>query len=526
MYINLSWRLTEVKKVELFEFIRRDYFLSGKSKSEISREYGIHRRTVRQALDNPIPPTRQASSRSPVVLTAEFKHLIDDWLKADFKAPKKQRHTGLRVFNRLKDEHGFTGAYPTIRKYVGMRKKELSISLNAFVPQTRYPGEEAEVDWYEAHIDFPTGRRKVYLFQMRACYSGREFHMAFFNQTQQAFIEAHVMAFIYFDGVFKKIRYDNLKSAVKKVLQGRKREETDRFIALRSHYLFESVFCIPGIQGAHEKGGVEGGVGRFRRHHLSPVPRFDNIIALNEFVLSSCKSDDSRTIEGKKQTISAHWSIESQQMTPLPKQVFDIEEVATPQVNKKSLFSFRSNQYSIPVHYVGRKIEVRATSSQLICYVAGKQVATHHRLHGVGQISAKLDHYLELLYRKPGALAGSVPLSQLREKGTWPNVYDLFWQHLKQRYGDSKGTKQFIEILLLLREWPDDSVQVAIQCAIESGCSDSGAVMMLLRYFNSEDKPVEILDEKEIHNLVQYNRALPNINEYNLLLSTISEKRQ
>ena len=108
---------------------------------------------------------------------------------------------------------------------------------------------------------------------MRASFSGAAFCQASLVETQQAFLELHVQAFEWFGGVFAEIRFDNLKSAVKKVLKGRRRVESDRFVALRSHYLFASQFTTPGLEGAHEKGGVEGEVGRYRRNHLVPVPR-------------------------------------------------------------------------------------------------------------------------------------------------------------------------------------------------------------------------------------------------------------
>lgn len=118
---------------------------------------------------------------------------------------------------------------------------------------------------------------------MRPCFSAKAFHRADPRQTQPAFLEGHVHAFEFYGGVFHTLRYDNLSSAVKKVLQGRRRKETERFIALRSHYLFDSVFCTPGLEGAHEKGGVEGGVGRFRRTHLVPVPCFKDYDELDQY---------------------------------------------------------------------------------------------------------------------------------------------------------------------------------------------------------------------------------------------------
>ncbi len=223
---------------------------------------------VRQAICDPTPPARQFPAFQTRVLTDELKAIIDEWLLSDKKAPKKQRHTALRIFNRLITEFNFKGKLPTIKRHVGERRRLLGLKHRGFIPLAYEPGTEAEVDWYEAYVHFPWGEnQKVYIFQMRSCFSGREFHMAFPRCTQQAFLEAHVYAFEYFGGVFKKIRYDNLTSAVTKVLQGRGRIESQRFTLLRSHYLFEAVFCLPGKKGAHEKGGVECAVGRFRRQH-------------------------------------------------------------------------------------------------------------------------------------------------------------------------------------------------------------------------------------------------------------------
>jgi transposase len=141
-----------------------------------------------------------------------------------------------------------------------------------FVPQMYEPGWEAEVDWGEAVVEIAGQRLEVGLFFMRACYSGARFVLAFERQTRQAFLEAHLDAFDFFGGVFYTIRYDKRRSAVKQVLRGRRRVEQDRFVALRSRYLFESAFRPRRPCRAREKGGVEGVVGRFRRAHLVPVP--------------------------------------------------------------------------------------------------------------------------------------------------------------------------------------------------------------------------------------------------------------
>ena len=154
------------------------------------------------------------------------------------------------------------------------------------IPQTHLAGAEAEVDFGEFYSTIAGLVVKCWMFVMRLSHSGKAFHIAFATQAQEAFLEGHVLAFEYFGGVPGRIRYDNLKPAVIRVLKGRDRTESERFTALRSHYGFDSFFCRPGIDGAHEKGGVEGEIGRFRRRHLVPVPTVASLAELNELIAS------------------------------------------------------------------------------------------------------------------------------------------------------------------------------------------------------------------------------------------------
>ena len=145
---------------------------------------------------------------------------------------------------------------------------------------------------------------KLLLFVMRLSCSGRAFHVAFATQAQEAFPEGHVLAFECFGAVPGRVRYDNLGPAVVRVLRGRDRAESERFIAPRSHYGFDSFFCTPGKEGAHEKGGVEGEIGRFRRH-LVPVPAVASLAALNQLIAAADLVEDGRVITGRPVTIAA-----------------------------------------------------------------------------------------------------------------------------------------------------------------------------------------------------------------------------
>jgi transposase len=448
----------------------------------IARERGVHRRTVRQALSSAIPPQRKGPKRDRPVLTEALRGVVDEWLIADQKAPRKQRHTARRIFVRLRAEHGYRGAESSVRAYVGRRRRELGLGKReVFVPLMHLPGQEAEVDWYETHADLPTGRRKYYVLCMRACYSGREFHVAFAQQTQQAFLEGLALSFEHFGGVFARVRFDNLGSAVKKVLKGRSREETDRFVALRSHYLFESEFCQVGLAGAHEKGGVEGAAGRFRRSHLAPVPAVGSLAELNMLLLAGCAEDAQRVISGRTQRVLDQWLEEKDHLRSLPKERFPTAQVLSARVDDKSRVHAGANRYSVPTELVGRSVEVQLFARTVRIVHAGAVVAEHERLVGRGGESLRLDHYLELLRLKPAAMGQSVPLQQARAAGAWPAAYDRLWEQLRQRHGEAAGTRQMIDVLILHRKIESAEVHAAVAHALELGCCDAEAVELLLR---------------------------------------------
>lgn len=250
-------------KVELFEQIRRDKRVEDLSIRQLADRHGVHRRTVRQALESAIPPARKAYAARPRPAIGAYVHIIDAWLLADRDVPRKQRHTARRVWQRLVAEQGASLAEVTVSRYVARRRVELGLDqVEVMVPQTHPPAAEAEVDFGEFSAYVAGVLMKVWMFVMRLSHSGKAFHAAFGTQAQEAFFEGHVAAFAHFGGVPGRVRYDNLKPAVIRVLRGRDRAESERFIALRSHYGFDTFFCRPGKDGAHEKGGVEGEIGR------------------------------------------------------------------------------------------------------------------------------------------------------------------------------------------------------------------------------------------------------------------------
>lgn len=163
-----------------------------------------------------------------------------------------------------------------------------------------------------------------------------------------------------------------------------------RNVALRSHYLFESQFTTPGIQGAHEKGGVEGEVGRFRRNHLVPVPQVADRAELNARLLADCEADLTRWIAGRQVTVGEAWAVERPLLRALPVERFDATEAAAPRVDTKWLVTVRQNRYSVPVALAGLRVAARIGAREITISHAGAEVARHERLHGKGGTSAQL----------------------------------------------------------------------------------------------------------------------------------------
>lgn len=265
-------------RVELFERIRRDKRLEpGLSQRELARRYGTHRRTVRAALTSAVPPRRKSPRKTRALVLEPAMEWIDAMPQADLSAPRKQRHTIQRVFDRLRVEYDFSlASYSTVRDYVNQRRAQIAaegregrVVVDGTVPQLHEPEAEAEVDFADVWVRLAGEPVKCHQFTLRLSFSGKAVHRVYASESQEAFMQGHVEALRVLGGVpVRHIRYDNLKPAVQRVCFGRTRIESQRWTMFRSHYGFDAFYCMPGQEGAHEKGGVEHEGGRFRRTHL------------------------------------------------------------------------------------------------------------------------------------------------------------------------------------------------------------------------------------------------------------------
>jgi transposase len=467
-------------KVELFERIRGDHARHGWSIRALARRHACHRRDVRGALRSAEPPPRKERLYSQPVLDP-WKPAIDAMLEADRTAPRKQRHTAHRVWTRLTAEQGAAVSERTVRAYVRGRRRELGGVREVMVPQHHEPGAVAEVDLGESWVRFPGGLEKVDLFTMRACASGAAFHWPVRALTQQAFLEAHVEAFAAFGGVFATVRYDNLKLAVRRILRGRARLETRNFVLLRSHYGFEAVFCRPGLVGAHEKGGVEGEIGYHRRNALVPVPGVGSWAELIERCRQAARDEQSRQLAGSPVSVGAAWAAEQPRLRPLPVEPFDPRVHVSGRLDPKSRLTVLRNRYSAPVTLAGGTAAAVVSSTTVVIRHGGREVARHPRVYGIGHDRLVLDHYLEVLRYKPGALAGSVPLRQAIATGTFPPAYVELFRRLRDRHGESEGARQMVDVLFLHRDHGLPTVLMAVEAALATGAYEAAAVALQVR---------------------------------------------
>jgi transposase len=501
--------------VELFEQIRKVHAREGLSIRELSRRFRVHRRDVRAALVSAVPvPRRPAPARESPAL-GPWKGVIDGWLEEDRSAPRKQRHTARRVWERLVEEHQATVAESTVRRYVGevRRREEFSV-MEVMVPQRHPMGEEAEVDFGDISVYLDGILTGVHLFVMRLSASGEAFRRAYLNEAQEVFLDGHVRAFEVFGGVPGTVRYDNLKAAVVRVMKGRDRIESERFMALRSHYGFESFYCRPGVEGSHEKGGVEGEIGRFRRRWLVPVPRLGSIAELNELLEAASVKDSARHIDRRRESVGEHFAIECDFLGPLPAEPFDVALSLRPRVDHKSRISVRQVFYSVPVRYVSQRLDVRLGADRVEVLDGATVIARHPRGVIKGSEVLTLDHYLEVLAVKPGAMRNATALARARASGAFTAAHDRFWNQARRRLGERDGTKALIEVLLAYRTMPAQAVIVGMDAALAVGSVDPAVVLIEARKA-AEGSTVPALP---IGELARFDRPKPTLNRYDDLL--------
>ena len=456
--------------VDDYELIRRKHFVDGLSGRAIAKELGHSRKTVAKAIANPVPPGYRLSGPRERPAIEEYRTWIDAWLEEDAARPRKQRHTAQRIYERLRDEQTYGGSASSVRRYVASRKRYRG---EVFFPLHFAPGEEAQVDWGEAAVIEGTVERKVQLFCMKLCHSHAVFVRAYERANLESFLDGHVRAFAFFGGVPRRIAYDNLKSAVVFVGRGRERRLNRRFVELRSWYLFDSRFC--NVAKGNEKGHVENLVKRSQRTFLTPLPQVQDLDELNVKLSRDSLAELDRT-DREGQSHRTLWEAEKSFLLPLAAEPFAACREQSTIVDKQSLMQFDDHFYSAPVRWAYHPCVLKGFVDRVEISCEHQVVAVHRRSYGPGRFVLEPRHYLPLLERKPGALDQARPF----QGDPWGEEFALLRRELEYRAGD-EGTRQFIRVLLLLIEHPEDEVRQAVSLCVRQRAFSVEAVVTAMR---------------------------------------------
>jgi transposase len=458
-----------MKNVDLYLKVRHAVRIEGLSERATARRFGIDPRTVNKMMKFSVPPgyVRKKPPAKPKL--DPFIPVIDGILGDDKSRPKKQQHTAKRIFERLRDEHGFTGGITIVKDYVaGWRQR----TQEMFVPLVHSPGH-AQADFGEAVGVIGGVERKIHFFAFDLPQSDAGFVVGYPAETTEAFCDGHVRAFAFFGGVPKSILYDNTKIAVARILGDGKRQRTRVFTELQSHYLFDDRFGRPGK--GNDKGKVEGLVGYARRNFLVPIPVFESFEALNAHLLECCRRRMADCLRGHDGTIGERLERDlAAFQTPLPAPYDACEKVGTT-VSSLSLVRYRLNDYSVPTTYGHRDVLVRGYVHEVVISCGADVIARHPRSYEREDFVFEPLHYLALIEQKINALDQAAPLAGWR----LPEEFATLRRLLEARMG-KQGKREFVQVLRLMEVFRTDEVAAAVRDAIARGAIGFDAVKHLV----------------------------------------------
>lgn len=495
-----------MKRMEDYDRVRRMRFVEELSLREISRRTGFHRSTVKKMIELSAPPGYQRRQEVERPVLGRYVPVIDAILKSDAStAPKKQRHTAKRIFDRLREGYGYRGGYTQVREYVSLakaRKKE------AFVPLEFEPGE-AQVDWGESQVDHAGEQGPAHMFVMTLPFSNTRFVASFPRETLEFFLEGHRRAFEFLGGVPRRIVYDNLKSAVTKVGRGRQRDLNVTFADFARHYLFTPDFC--NVARGNEKGHVEKGVDWARKNLFVPVPRFDDWGRFNERLAEQCRGKFQDICRGHTQTILERLAEERTRLLPIPASPARPRTLKIWTVSKLCLVRFDSNDYSVPCRWAYHPVTLRADVAKVRVFSEDQRIAEHTRCHEREKAIYEAWHYLPLIETKPRALDYGAPMKSL-------NLDDCFVvlrRRLEEGQEHSEGTRAYIRVLRLLEDFSLEQLTRAVKRALKLGVAHEEAVRHLI-LCPPEQRPTP-LDLTGRGHLARFHIAPPNLALYGAL---------
>jgi len=420
-------------------------------------------------LKHSVPPGYQRSGSPSRPKLDGFTVIIDQILEDDKRLIKKQRHTAKRIFERLRDEHGFSGKLTIVTTYVRERKRR---TQEVYVPLFHAPGH-AQVDFGETLGVIGGVERNLHYFAMSLPHSDAFFMKAYPAETTEAFCDGHNAAFAFFGGVPLSIVYDNTVIAVAKICGDGKRLRTRVFSELHSHYLFEDKFGRPGK--GNDKGTVEGVIGYGRRNFLVPAPRFDSFDDLNAWLEQQCLKRQDDVVRGHSETIGERLMGDLDALMALPPTPYDACDKVSTRATSISMVRYRNNDYSVPVTFAHHEVQVRGYVHEVVIGCGAEIIARHTRSYEKADMVFDPMHYLPLLEQKVGALDQAAPL----EGWDLPDAFATLHRLLEARMG-KPGKREYVQVLRLLETFEMEPVHAAIKQALDLGSIGYDAVKHLV----------------------------------------------
>jgi transposase len=460
--------------VDNYAAVRRFVFVEGHSRREAARVFGLSRETVLKMCRFSLPP---GYTRTAPVTKPKLGALLP---VIDRTGPVKQRHTAKRIFERLRDEHDFTGGYTVVKDYVRICRAR---GRETFVPLAHPPGH-GQVDFGEAVAVIGGVRQKIHFFCMDLPQSDACFVKAYPRETTEAFLDGHVSAFAFFGGVPLSLLYDNTTIAVAKICGDGKRERTRAFTELVSHYLFADRFGRPGK--GNDKGNVEGLVKHARLNFMVPIPEAASFDELNARLEAQCRQRQAERAGRHAETIGERLVADTAALRALPAVPLEPCEKRSGRVSSTALVRYRCNDYSVPTRYGFQEVMVKGFVDEVVILCAGKVIARHPRSYAEGAFIADPLHYLALIEMKPNALDQAAAL----QNWDLPEVFQHLRHLLEARMGN-KGKREFIQVLRLLEVIPKEVVTYAVTEAIHLGAIGFDAVK-LIALARTERRPVRL----------------------------------
>ena len=458
--------------VETIAKIRRYYFVEGRSIKEITRTLRLSRNTVRTVIRSDATEHRYERREQPRPQLGDYLDPLSTLLEEDWHRPRRRRRTARSFYEQLQAE-GYSGAYDSVQRYVKeWRQQRRHRPQRVYIPLSFSPADAYQFDWSHEDVILGGVAQRVKVAHFRLCHSRKFFVAAYPRESLEMVFDSHDRAFTFFGGTCRRGIYDNMSTAVDRILRGKERDFNRRFYQMCSHYLVEPVACTPA--SGWEKGQVEKQVQDVRRWLFTPRPRFSDFAELNAWLQDRCQSfsETRKHPEDKNRTIEEVFLDEKGLLIPAGVAFHGYTENEC-RVSNTCLVHYDRNHYSVDCRAAGEAATVRATARRIQVVWNGEVVADHERRFGRDKTIYNPWHYLGVLQRKPGALRNGAPFQQWQ----LPPALQRIQKRLMQQPG---GDRDFVDILYAARAHGLETVESACRQALDQGMVQSQTILNLI----------------------------------------------